>query len=577
MGRLISLLAEARRRRLFRTAGLYIVGAWVLLQVADLALEALELPGGLVRYFWLIAFAGFPLALLFGWFYDITADGIRKTPAVPDAHTEDYAPRIPDYAIIAALAIVAGVITASLLDQARMDVASFDGGIAVLPLENLSGDENQAYFAAGMHDALITSLSRIAALRVVSRTSTLSVDRALSMPEVGKTLGVRYVIEGSVAREDDRVRTIVQLIDAENDAHIWADSYEREFSSVLTLQNEVARAIAEAINVKLSETEELILREDQPVDPEIYDAYLRGIHLINQESIDDRRRGIAILEEVVEKDPRNALAYAGLGYGYAMLGHSPIPQWMSPASKLASRRALELDDSLAEAHLSVGSLKLYFERDFPLAEVHFRRAVELNPSLAEAWLHLAYLLELYGHSDEALSYGERAVRLDPLSTSTLVNTGALYWVRGRYPEALQYVEKTLQTDPGNGFARWLEAIVYRDAGQLDKALDVARAIRNDPAWGFTYGLVLCRLGRNEEVRSELRKLEGPPPHVLALAVLNAQLGQNDEAIRWMKLMRDEMPHPWYPWLVGWMPDMEPVYDDPRMRELAEEIGLPDVM
>ena len=452
MGRLASVLVEARRRRFFRTAGLYIVGAWVLLQVADLALESLELPGGLLRYFWLIAFAGFPLALLFGWYYDVTPEGIRKTPATSDAQAEDFALRIPDYALIAALAIIAGVITAGLLSQARMDVASFDGGIAVLPLDNLSGDEDQAYFAAGIHDALITRLSTIGALRVVSRTSTLNIDRTLSMPDVGHTLGVRYIIEGSVAREDNRVRVIVQLIDAANDAHIWARSYDQAFSSVLTLQNEMARAIAEAVDVKLSDTEASILREDQPVDPEIYDAYLRGMYLINQESIDDRERGIAILEEVVAKDPRNALAYAGLGYGYAMLGHSAIPQWMSPASRLASQRALELDDSLAEAHLSAGSLQLYFEWDFPTAEFHFRRAIELNPSLASAHLHLAYLLDLYGYSDESLSLAEQASRLDPLSTGTLVNTGALYWVRGQYAKALEFVDKTLQIDPGNGFA-----------------------------------------------------------------------------------------------------------------------------
>jgi len=577
VGKLVSFLTEARRRRVFRTAGLYIVGAWVLLQVADLGLEALELPGALLRYFWLIAFAGFPLVLVFGWYYDVTADGIRKTPAAADPKSADFTPRIPDYAIIAALAIIAGVITASFLNQARMDVASFDGGIAVLPLENLSGDEGQAYFAAGMQDTLITSLSKIAALRVVSRTSTLSLDRKLSMPEVGDALGVRYVIEGSVAREGSRVRIVIQLIDATNDSHIWADSYDREFSSVLTLQSDMARAIAEAVNVQLSDSEQLVLAEAGPVDPDSYDAYLRGMHLINQESIDDRQRGIAILEEVVDKDPQNALAYAGLGYGYAMLGHSPIPQWMSPASKYASQRALELDDSLAEAHLSVGSLKLYYEWDFPTAEAHFRRAIELNPSLAAAYLNLSYLLELYGHSDEALSLGDQAVRLDPLSSATLVNAGALYWVRGRYSKALDYAEKTLQIDPENGFARWLEAVVYRDSGQLDKALAVASSIRENPAWGFTYGLVLARMGREDAAHRELKKFEGPPPHVLALVVMNAQLGDDDEVLRWLLMMRDEMPHPWYPWLLGWMPDLETVYDDPRIRELAREIGLEDSM
>jgi len=577
VGKLALFLTEARRRRVFRTTGLYVVGAWVLLQVADLGLESLELRSGLLRYFWLIAFAGFPLALWFGWYYDLTADGIRKTPTASDTDVAKLSLRIPDYTIIAALAIIAGVITAGVLDRARMNMASVDGGIAVLPLENLSGDAGQDYFAAGMQDALITSLSRISALRVVSRTSTLKLDRALSMPEIGEALGVGHVIEGSVSREGNRVRIIVQLIDPANDAHVWADSFDREFKSVLTLQNDIARSIAEAVNVQISDTEQLALTESKSVDPGIYDSYLRGMYLINQESIEIRKRGIAILEEVVERDPQNATAYAGLAYGYAMLGHSPIPQWMAPASKLASMRALELDDSIAEAHMSVGSLKLYYERDFPGAEAAFRRAIELNPSLASAYLNLAYLLELYGQHDESLSLGEQAVRLDPLSTSTLVNVGALFWVRGRYDEALDHAEKTLQIDPENGFARWLEAVVYRDAGDLDKALEVARAVRKDPAWGFTYGLVLARQGRHEEAHRELELLKGPPPHVLGLVLLSAQLGDNDAVIHWLNLMRDEMPHPWYPWLLGWMPDLETVYDDPRMLELATELHLADYL
>lgn len=577
MDRLARFLTEARRRRVFRTVGLYIVGAWVLLQVADLGLQSLELSGGLLRYFWFIAFAGFPIALWFGWYYDVTADGIRRTPPATDTESADLALRIPDYAIIAALAIIAGMITAGVLERARTEAMAFGNGIAVLPLENLSGDEGQEYFAAGMHDALIASLSRIGALRVVSRTSAVNVDPTLTISEIGDALGVAHVIEGSVAREGSRVRIIVQLIDVANDAHVWADSFDREFTSVLSLQNDMARAIANAIDVQLSDAERLALDQKKTVDPDIYDAYLRGMHLINQQSLDARKRGIEILEEVVEKDSRNAPAYAGLGYGYAMLGHTPIPQWMSPASKLASARALELDPSLAEAHLSVGSLKLYYEWDFPGAEAAFRRAIELNPSLASGYLNLAYLLELFDRGEEALSLGEEAARLDPLSTSTLVNVGALFWVRGEYQEALDYVDRTLQIDPDNGFALWLKSLVYRDSGNLDRALEVAQKVRDNPAWGFTYGLILARQGRLDEARQEFEKLEGPPPHAFALVLLAAELGDHDMAIRWMRVMRDEMPHPWYPWLLGWFPDLEAVYHDPRMKALAAELGLEEFL
>lgn len=577
MDRLARFLTEARRRRVFRTVGLYIVGAWVLLQVADLGLQSLELSGGLLRYFWFIAFAGFPIALWFGWYYDVTADGIRRTPPATDTESADLALRVPDYAIIAALAIIAGMITAGVLERARTEAMAFGNGIAVLPLENLSGDEGQEYFAAGMHDALIASLSRIGALRVVSRTSAVNVDPTLTISEIGDALGVAHVIEGSVAREGSRVRIIVQLIDVANDAHVWADSFDREFTSVLSLQNDMARAIANAIDVQLSDAERLALDQKKTVDPDIYDAYLRGMHLINQQSLDARKRGIEILEEVVEKDSRNAPAYAGLGYGYAMLGHTPIPQWMSPASKLASARALELDPSLAEAHLSVGSLKLYYEWDFPGAEAAFRRAIELNPSLASGYLNLAYLLELFDRGEEALSLGEEAARLDPLSTSTLVNVGALFWVRGEYQEALDYVDRTLQIDPDNGFALWLKSLVYRDSGNLDRALEVAQKVRDNPAWGFTYGLILARQGRLDEARQEFEKLEGPPPHAFALVLLAAELGDHDMAIRWMRVMRDEMPHPWYPWLLGWFPDLEAVYHDPRMKALAAELGLEEFL
>lgn len=577
MGRLARFVAEARRRRVFRSGGMYIVAAWVLIQVADLALESLELPAGLLRYFWLAAFVGLPLALIFSWYYEVSPEGIRKTLPRGAAGSEPLAPGVPDYVIIVLLAIIAGVVTAGLLERARTNVQLFDGGIAVLPLENLSGDDSQEYFSAGMQDALITSLSKIAALRVVSRTSTLQLERGLTMPEIGDLLGVGHIIEGSVAREGDHVRIIVQLIDAANDSHVWAESYDREITSVLTLQDEMALAIAQAVNAELTDAEQANLSEEKVVDPDIYDAYLRGVHLVNQESIAARKRGIEILEGVVDRDPENARAYAGLAYGYAMLGHSPIPQWMSPASKLASARALQLDDSLAEAHLSVGSLKLYFERDLPAAEASLRRAIDSNPSLASAYLNLAYLLELYGSGDEALALGMEAARLDPLATSTLANVGAQYWVRGRYEEALGYVERTRQIDPDNGFALWLQAMVLRDTGRLDEALEVAQRVRDDPAWGFSYGVILARLGRIDEARREFHKLEGPPPHVLALVVLAAQLGDKDVAIHWLQVMRHEIPHPWYPWLLGWMPDLDSIYDDPRVLDLAAELGLEDYL
>jgi TolB-like protein len=574
MGFLARFLTEARRRKVFRTAGLYIVGAWVLLQVADLALESLALPGEMLRYVWVLAFAGFPLALVFGWYYDISAAGIRRTSASSEGKAEDLSLKVPDYILVAALAIITGLVAAGVLERARISGDMGSGGIAVLPLENLSGDSGQDYFAAGMHDALITSLSKISALRVVSRTSTLRLDPSLTVPQIADALGVRHIIEGSVARENDRVRIIVQLIDATTDDHIWAENFERKIESVLQLQNEMARSIASAVDVRLSNTEHQLLSAQRSVDPEIYDAYLRGMHLINQERIEDRKRGIEILEGLVEKDPSNARAFAGLAYGYAMLGHDPVAEGIEPASKLAAARALELDETLAEAHLSMGTVQLYFEWNIPAAEASLRRAIDLNPNLAEAHLHLAFVLELYGSSEDSRALGENGARLDPLSPLVLANVGAQYWAAGLYDTALDYVDKTLQLDPSNVFVRWLEAMIYTDMGEFERALLVAEGIRKDPAYGFTYGVVLARSGDIDAARRELEAIEPIPPNVLGLILLNGALGNHDEVFRWLETARD-IRLAWYPWLVAWFPGLESARLDPRMRTLAEEIGLED--
>ena len=591
----MSFFIELKRRNVFRVAVAYLAGAWLLVEVTDTLFSIYGLPESTARIVVTLLAIGFPITLVLSWIYELTPEGLKLEKDVdrtlPSPRTDT---RRLDRAIIVLLVLALGYfafdkfvleparvveIVEEAAQQARSEalVESYgEQSIAVLPFVNMSSDPEQEYFSDGISEELLNLLSKIPEFRVIARTSSFTFKgKDVRVPEIARQLNVAHVLEGSVRKAGNRVRITAQLIEARSDTHLWSETYDRGLDDIFAVQDEIAAAISAELKLKLSDSGQRVLAEDKEIDPEIYDAYLRGMYLINQESMDDRKRGIEILEDVVDHDPQNALAYAGLGYGYAMLGHSPIPQWMSPASKLASRRALELDDSLAEAHLSVGSLKLYYEWDFSAAETHFRRAIELNPSLASAYFNLSYLVDLYGYPDEALTLAEQAVRLDPLSSATLVNTGALYWVRGRYQRALDYVEKTLQIDPENGFAKWLEAVVYLDSGQLDKAMDVASTIREDPAWGFSYGLVLARLGRDEEARHELEKLEGPPPHVLALVVLNAQLGENDEAIRWLKVIRDQMPHPWYPWLLGWWPDLETVYDDPRVREMAEEIGLGD--
>ena len=580
MGTLSRFLAEARRRRVFRTAGLYVVGAWVLLQVADLALASLGLPDSLLRFFWIATFLGFPIALVFGWYYDITADGIRRTQPSTDVSDEEFQMRVPDYVIIGALAIVVAVFAAGLFDQARQAeelTGPYDpNAIAVLPLENLSGDEDQEYFSAGMHDALITNLSKISSLRVVSRTSTTRLDRSMAIPQIGRSLGVRNIIEGSVTREGSRVRVIIQLVDAAIDAQIWAANYEREFTSVLTLQGEIARSIARAVNVRLTDEEENKLAVSESIDPEIYDRYLRGMYLLNQSDNRVRRRGIKILEAIVDEDRADARVYAALAYGYAVLGHSPFPEGMYPASKLAAQRALEMDDSIADVYLALGMHEMYYEWNFDAAEAQLQHALELNPNLTGAVYQYAWLMELWQHSDRALPLGDRTVELDPLSSFMFGNLASQYRNAGRLDEAIRIADEAIELNPQNANAIRVKGLSIAMQGDFDGALVVLESIKENPAWGTEYGVVLAMAGREQEAREFLAGIEKIPRNVIAQIILNAALGESEEAFHWMAVAK-EIRLPWYPWFITWFPYMGEMRNDPRMDELAAEMNLTEAL
>lgn len=580
MGKLSTFLAEARRRRVFRTAGLYVVGAWVLLQVADLGLESLEMPDALLRYFWFAAFAGFPVALIFGWYFDVTAAGIKRTlPADSAADTELHM-RVPDYIIIGALAVVVAVFAAGLFDQARQSSAlngPYDpNGIAVLPLENLSGSEDQEYFSAGMHDALITSLSKISALRVVSRTSTTRLDRSMAMPQIGKSLGVKNIIEGSVTREGSRVRVLVQLVDAANDVQIWAANYEREFTSMLALQGEMAKSIARAVNVRLTDEEESRLTVSESVDPEVYDRYLRGMYLLNQSDNRVRRRGINILEGIEEEGKADARVYAALAYGYAVLGHSPYPEGMYPASKLAADRALEMDDSIAEVYLALGMHEMYYEWNYDAAEAYLQRALELNANLTGAVYHYAWLMELWELPEKALLLGNRTVELDPLSSFMQGDLAWQYLNHGQLDEAIRIAEIAIELNPRNASAIRVKGKSIALQGDFETAFAVLETIRKHPLWGSEVAVVMAMAGREEEAREYLDSVEKVPRNVFTLGRLYAALGDTDEVFHWMAIAK-ETKLPWYPWFITGVKPMDAARNDPRMDELAAELALTEAL
>jgi serine/threonine-protein kinase len=448
--------------------------------------------------------------------------------------------------------------------------------IAVLPLANLSGDPEQEFFADGMTEALITDLSRISALMVISRTSVMKFKGSdLSVPEIARRLGVDAVVAGSVQLEADQVRITAQLVDAATDSHLWADTFQRELVGVLALQSEVARSIANAIAIEVSPQEESRFSDAREVDPETYRAYLRGMHHLKKGGEGDFEKGMAFLHEAVENDPADPFAYAGLAQGYVMWGHDAVDgaEYFKRA-KAAARRALELDESLAEAHAALADAAMYHEWDWEAADRAFRRAIDLNPSLAELHAHYAWLHVLRGDWAQAIAEGKMAQELDPLGPAFTSWLSEIYLGAGRYDDALVENEKAFELYPGWKRAHADRGWALVGKGRFDEAYVEYQAASEDvPRWKTYYGRALIKGGRLDEAGRLLAELTAdsarvPPP---ALANFQALYGDLDGAME--SLERGfETRNPLMPWIGSWY-DFGELADDPRFLDLLDRMNL----
>ncbi len=357
--------------------------------------------------------------------------------------------------------------------------------LAVLPLENLSGDPQQEYFADGMSDALITDLSRIDGLRVISKTSSMYYKgQRKPLPEIAQELGVDLVVEGSVMKAGERVRITVQLIDANTDEHLWANKYDRSLRDVLSIQAEVATAIAQEVKVALNPNEATRRTERRPVDPAVYDLYLLGRHSWSLRTVDGFQDAIRLFRQAIEKDPEFALAYAGLADTYSFLGTAgystpAVPGGMVQA-KAAAKRALALDDSLAEGHTSLGRVLYYYDWDWPGAESEYRRALALNPGYATAHQWYATLLSEQGRDQEAIPEAQRAVTLDPLSAIMHMTLASVHFNGRRFDLAVASGRRALELDPNALAPRLILAGCFMARGDARAAIEVCQQAPSPP-------------------------------------------------------------------------------------------------
>ena len=454
--------------------------------------------------------------------------------------------------------------------------------LAVLPLDDHSGEPGHEYFADGMTEALITSIAKIKALRVISRTSAMQFKGARkSLPQIAQELNVDAVIEGSVLRSGDRIRIAAQLIHARTDQHLWAESYERDFRDILSVQSEIARQVANEVRIILSPEESASLGSARRVNPEAHELYLQARYYWNKRTEQSVRKALSFFQRAIDHDPTYAQGYAGLADTYNILGYynALAPAEAYPKGKAAALKALELDESLAEPHAALGVVRRDFEWDWDGAHAEFRRAIELNPGYVEAYHWRSTLMSMRGQHEEALVEKKKTLAMDPLSVVIRTDLARMFYFHREYERSIEQYRAALDMDPNFSSAYLWLAQPYQQTGKFEEAIAALQAgcgLSGDSAYAMArLGLGYALAGKGEEARAILSRLKESSsqkyvsPH--DIAIIHAGLDETDDAITWLEKALEERSVG-----MGYL-NVEPQWDalrsDQRFQELLMRVGL----
>ena len=455
--------------------------------------------------------------------------------------------------------------------------------LAVLPLENLSGDASQNYFADGMTDELITDLAQISALRVISRTSVMAYKGARKpLPQIARELNVDAVVEGTVLHSGDQVRITAQLIEASTDKHLWSQSYEGELRDTLALQSRVASAIADQIRINLTPQEQAALKTVKVVDPEAYESYLKGRYFWNKRTADGLKVALAYFKQAIEEDPKYARAYSGLADTYALLGDWQYavmtPKEAFPEAKAAAIKALELDSTLGEAHNSLAFVLDGFDWDLDAGGKEFRRAIELNPGYATAHHWYAWHLSLLGRFDDAIAEMRKAESLDPLSLIINADLAELLGLAHSYDDSIRQSLKTIEMDPNFALAHNQLAQAYLQKHMYDEAVaELQKAVKlsgNSPTCIANLARAYVASGKRAEavtlLNTLIKRSTTGYSNASEIAMIYASLGDTDQAMNWLDKSFEDRFNPG----VLLRPGFDPLRSDPRFQSLVHRVGLP---
>jgi TolB-like protein/cytochrome c-type biogenesis protein CcmH/NrfG len=508
-----NFFSELKRRNVYKVAVAYAIVGWLLVQVATQVFPFFEIPNWAVRLVVLAIVIGFPIALVIAWAFELTPQGLKRAEDVDLAAQGSRKSHAWIYIVIVGAAFSVGLFfigryTAHKSEASKQPAKS----IAVLPFASLSEDKSNAYFAEGIQDEILARLSKIADLKVISRTSTLQYQsKPGNLSEIGKQLGVAHVLEGSVQKVGDQVRVSVQLINAQSDSHVWADTYDRKLTDIFGVESEIAKSIADSLQAKLTGREEQALAVKPTNNPEAYDAYLRGLAAEGQSlhSVYAMEEAVRFYERAVKLDPAFALAWSKLSRADSIVYSSPNDPTATrrDAAKRALDMAQKLQPTSPETLLSLASYQFLVLRDYELAKTTFRLVNKMLPGSSEVPAALARIARRQGHWDEAIAYYEQALVLDPRNTESLFQAAANYADLRKFEAALKLADRALDILPNDPDLMAFKAGIYQGEGDLEEAAKLLREVNVETPSLAVFGTKITQLTLERNLSEAVRLLQ----------------------------------------------------------------------
>jgi TolB-like protein/Tfp pilus assembly protein PilF len=574
---------ELKRRNVYKVAIAYAVVGWLLTQVATQVFPFFEIPNWGIRLVVLIIAIGFPIALIIAWAFELTSEGLKRTESADELPKRSARSHAWIYVVIIAGAISVGVFFLGRYTSSKQSAKTPEQSIAVLPFENASNEPNTEYLSEGISEALINSLSELQQLRVIARPTVFRYKpKDVDPRQVGRELGVAAVLTGKVRQMQDALKVQVDLVDAVTGAQIWGAGYDRKIADLVAIKQAIVQEVTAKLKLKLSSEEQRRLVKRDSTNAEAYQFYLRGRYFWNKRTSDGIKQAIEHFQQSIERDPNFALGYVGLADSYIALTfyNFAAPHETMPKAKESAIKALALDNTLAEAHVSLAHILMNYDWNWSAAETEFKRSIELRPDYATAheWYAIHYLTAT-GRLKEAVQEMKKALELEPASLVMNTFMGATVYYAGRYDEAIDQCRRTIEMDPNFAVAHWHLGLAYEQKQALDAATEeFKKAISlsgGSPLMRAALGHAYAKSQKKHEANKMLDELNelSKQQYVSAyeVATIYVALGNNEQAFQLLEEACGE--HSFHLVYLNVSPQFKPVSSDRRFQNLVQRVGL----